>query len=127
MELSPTTGTLSTNAETDGFVQASVLQNMRFFFLPDGASEKDFKDPLANPLYADAKGLPPMYLCAGSYETLLDNSTQFAEMVRKAGGSVELDIKEGMQHVYPFMAGKHEKSDQTLESIGKWVNEQFSK
>jgi monoterpene epsilon-lactone hydrolase len=127
MELDASTGTLHTNAETDGFVQASVLQNMRFFYLPDGASGIDFKNPLTNPLYADAKGLPPMYLSAGSFETLLDNTIRFAEIVRKAGGSVQVDIKEGMQHVYPYMAGKHELSDQTLESIGKWVNEQFGK
>jgi monoterpene epsilon-lactone hydrolase len=119
-------GTILSNASTDALVQASVLQNMRFFFLPDGAPETDFKNPMANPLYADPKGLPPMYLCVGGYETLLDNSTKFAEMVRKVGGSVEVDIKEGMQHVFPFMAGKHEKADQTLESIGKWVNKQFA-
>jgi monoterpene epsilon-lactone hydrolase len=120
-------GTMISNSETDAFVQKEALDLMRSFFLPDGASGKDFKDPLANPLYADPKGLPPMYLSAGGYETLLDNSTKFAEMAKKAGVSVELDIEEGMQHVYPYMAGRHETADKTLESIGKWVNKQFGK
>lgn len=124
--LTTTTGTLTSNSSNDAFVQAPVLQNMRSFFLPNGAPESLFTDPLVNPLHADVEGLPPMYLAAGSYETLLDNSTKMAEKVKKVGGSVVLDVKEGMQHVYPFMAGKHEIADETLESIGKWVNEQFA-
>lgn len=62
----------------------------------------------------------------GSYETLLDSSTKFAEMVKNVGGEAVLDVKEGMQHVYPFMAGKHVIADETLESIGKWVNDKFA-
>lgn len=121
-----TTGTLTSNASTDAFVQAPVLENMRSFFLPDGAPESLFTDPLVNPLHANVKGLPPIYLAAGSFETLLDNSTKMAERVKQAGGSVVLDVKEGMQHVYPFMAGKQEMADKTLESIGAWVNKQFA-
>ncbi|KAE9983640.1 hypothetical protein EG328_003052 [Venturia inaequalis] len=120
------TGTLSSNASTDAFVQAPVLENMRSLFLPDGAPEILFTDPLVNPLHADVTGLPPMYLAAGGYETLLDDSTKMAEKIKEAGGNVVLDVKEGMQHVYPYMAGKHEMADETLESIGVWVNKQFA-
>lgn len=120
------TGTLTSNTSTDAFVQAPVLENMRSFFLPDGAPQSLFTYPLVNPLHADVKGLPPIYLAAGSYETLLDNSTKMEGKIKEVGGSVVLDVKEGMQHVYPFMAGKHEMADETLSSISKWVNKQFA-
>ena len=40
------------------------------------------KDPFANPLLADLRGLPPIYIQVGGDETLLDDSRQLAERAR---------------------------------------------
>jgi monoterpene epsilon-lactone hydrolase len=114
-------GTIKSNNETDALVHAETLQMMREMFLGD----HDIKDPLANLLLADPKGLPPMYLAAGGFETLLDSSERFAEKARKAGVSVELEISPGMQHVYVYMAGKAEEADRTIRNVGNWVKKHF--
>ncbi len=79
------------------------------------------KDPLANPLYADATGLPPVYLGGSSEETLQDNSERFAAVARRAGVNVTVDIGEGMQHVYEFMAGRAPEADKAIADIALWL------
>lgn len=79
------------------------------------------KDPLANPLYADLTGLPPIYLSGASEELLLDNSFRFAENATKAGVEVTIDIAEGMHHVYEFMAGRAPEADKAIADIARWL------
>lgn len=50
------------------------------------------RDPLASPLYADLRGLPPLLVHVGGDELLLDDSTRLAERARAAGSPVELKI-----------------------------------
>ena len=45
----------------------------------------DARTPLASPLYADLKGLPPLLILVGTSEVLLDDSTRFAERAKAAG------------------------------------------
>ncbi|KIW06193.1 uncharacterized protein PV09_02673 [Verruconis gallopava] len=110
-------GTIDTCVETDALIRREGLQLMVDAFL----HPKDQSDPLAHILDADPKGLPPMYIAVGGYETLRDNATKFAEKARGAGVEVELDIADGQQHVYTFMAGKDKLADQTISSAGKWL------
>jgi epsilon-lactone hydrolase len=78
-------------------------------------------DPLANPLYADPAGLPPIYLTCGSHETLRDSVEQFAALSRRASVEVELNVAEGMQHVYQLMAGRVPEADASIAATGKWL------
>ena len=41
------------------------------------------KDPLASPIHADLKGLPPVYIQADGDETLLDDSQRLADRAHK--------------------------------------------
>lgn len=79
------------------------------------------QDPLANPLYADLTGLPPIYLSGASEELLLDNSTRFADLARQAGVDVTVDISAGMQDVYEFMAGRAPEADKAIGDIARWL------
>ena len=113
--------TMSSNAKTDVLVQAEMVSLLVGAFLRDASP----KDPLANPLYADLKGMPPMYLTAGSWETLQDNAERLAERAKQAGVSVDLEISEGMQHVYVFMAGKAPEADKSINDVGKWLKQKL--
>jgi epsilon-lactone hydrolase len=110
--------TLDTNASTDALVQRPVVENMSAMFLGEAGSRTD---PLANPLHADARGLPPIYLTAGTHETLQDNAERFADIAKNADVEVTLELCEGMQHVYPFMAGRAPEADATIAKIGGWL------
>ncbi|MQA13193.1 MAG: alpha/beta hydrolase fold domain-containing protein, partial [Pseudonocardiaceae bacterium] len=110
--------TLDTNAATDALVQRAVIEQMSAMFLGESGSPAD---PLANPLRADATGLPPMYLAAGDHETLQDNAERFADQATASGVEVKLEIAPGQQHVYPFMAGRAPEADATIANAAAWA------
>jgi acetyl esterase/lipase len=81
----------------------------------------DRRDPLASPLYADFKGLPPIYLQAGSDETLVDDSRMLAEKARQAGVEVRLDVFPEMLHTFQMMAGHAPEADDAIARLAEWV------
>ena len=56
--------------------------------------------PLVSPLTADFTGLPPMLFQVGSNEMLLDDSTRAAAKAYGSGIDVQLDVFDGMPHVF---------------------------
>jgi len=109
--------TLETHAATDALVSKAILQGMSGMFLGEGGSRTN---PLANPLKANYQGFPRLYINAGSHETLLDNATQLESIAKDAGVQVTLSVVEGMQHVFPFLAGRAVEADEELCRIAKW-------
>lgn len=93
------------------------LEQMRLAYL-QGAEPTD---PVANPMYADLAGFPPVLLHVGGAETLLDDSRSFAERAEAAGVDVTLVVEADMQHVYPFGAGRMPEADAAIERMGTWV------
>ena len=110
--------TLVSNREKDVLVQKEIVEGMAATFLGEGGNRKD---PLANPLYADLKGLPPMYIQVGGDETLLDDSRRLAARVRQAGGEVRLDVFPEMQHVFQDSAGHAPEADDAIRKLAEWV------
>ena len=110
--------TLVSNREKDVLVQKEIVEGLAATFLGEGGNRKD---PLANPLYADLKGLPPMYIQVGGDETLLDDSRRLAERVRQAGGDVRLDVFPEMQHVFQYSAGHAPEADDAIRELAEWV------
>lgn len=108
--------TIVTNASTDTLVNRGMLEGLAATYLA-GASPVN---PLANPLKADLTGLPPVYLNAGSSEALLSDTIRFAEAAKKAGVDVTLSIAEGMQHVFPCLAGRVRAADDELANVAAW-------
>ena len=56
--------------------------------------------PLISPVHADLTGLPPMLIQAGAREILLSDALRLARNARNAGVAVELDIWDGLGHVF---------------------------
>lgn len=53
-------------------------------------------------------------------ETLLDNAQDLARIAKAAGVSVTLSVVAGMQHVFPFLAGRAAAADDELRRIAQW-------
>ncbi len=109
--------TLVSNNDTDALITVPLLEGMIAGVLADGVRPDN---PLANPLYADFTGYPRLYIAAGSIESLLDNATRLADRAEAAGVDVTLSIAGGMQHVYPFLAGRAPEADDEIGRIADW-------
>lgn len=112
--------TLETNAATDALVSKGILQGMSGMFLGEKGSPTD---PLANPLKADYKGFPRLYINAGEIETLLDNAQDLARIAKAAGVAVTLSVVGGMQHVFPILAGRAAEADDELRRVARWFKD----
>jgi len=118
LDMENTGETLVTNAATDALVTVPLLEGMIAGVLAEGAI--DPKTPLANPLHADLTGFPKLYVNAGGAESLLADATRLAEKAEAAGVDVTLSVAEGMQHVFPILAGNAPEADTEIAAIAKW-------
>lgn len=60
----------------------------------------DPRTPLASPVHADLRGLPPLLIHVGADEVLLDDSTVLAQRARQAGVAVDLRVWPAVPHVW---------------------------
>jgi monoterpene epsilon-lactone hydrolase len=87
----------------------------------------DPRNPLASPIYADLKGLPPLCIHVGTCEILLDDARRLAERAEQDGVSVELDVCDGMFHVYQFFSPLVPESKAAIEKLGKFYQDKVAK
>lgn len=119
VDLEVTGGTAESNADVDPLVSREVLQMFTQMYL--GA--RDPRTPLASPLYADLRGLPPMLIQVGSGETLLDDAKRLAERARAAGVTAELEVWPDMPHVWHWCAPMLDDGQRAIERIGEFVRQ----
>jgi acetyl esterase/lipase len=105
------------NWERDAFFYREVVRGLARTFIGEG----DPRDPLANPLYADVRGLAPMYIQVAGDETLLDDARRLAEHARVAGVETRLDVFPGQQHTFQMAAGRAPEADMAIRRLGEWV------
>jgi acetyl esterase/lipase len=79
--------------------------------------------PLISPLFADLSGLPPLLLLAGGEEVLLDDSSRLAERARMQGVKAELEVSDGMIHVWPYYAEWIPEGEAALGRIAQYFRE----
>jgi epsilon-lactone hydrolase len=106
------------NADNDALFNAEWIKNMAGMFL---GAHGDLMNPYASPVYADLRGLPPVYLQAGGDEMLLDDSRMLADRATQAGVQVRLDIFPGMQHTFHMAAGRATEADDAIARYAEWV------
>ncbi|MEO8756391.1 MAG: alpha/beta hydrolase [Devosia sp.] len=89
------------------------------------AGERNPRDPMASPIFADAAGLPPLLVHAGGDETMLDDSRVFVERARAAGVIVSFKIYDGMWHVHHSGAPEVPESLAAYNDIAAFIRAQF--
>lgn len=74
-----------------------------------GGSTAMLTDPVASPMYAGMEQLvgsnghlPPLYFATGASESILGDSVIFAQKAAVLGTKVQMDIFDGMWHVFPM-------------------------
>ncbi len=88
VDLEATGGSMTAKAGVDPLIQKPYLMELAAAYL-NGA---DLRAPLASPIYADLRGLPPMLIQVGSAETMLDDSIRLAGVAGAADVRVTLEV-----------------------------------
>ena len=107
-----------TNRDKDPFFQQEIVRGLARHFLGEAA---DPRDPLASPLYAELRGLGPVYIQVGGDETLLDDARRLDEHARKADVEARLDVFPGMLHSFQMAAGRAPEADYAIRRMAGWV------
>jgi monoterpene epsilon-lactone hydrolase len=85
----------------------------------------DPKTPLASPLFASLAGLPPLLIQVGTADLLLSDAERLAAAATTAGVDVQLEVGEGLPHVYQLLLGTPEAAEAT-ERIGRFLRDRVT-
>ncbi|VIO77676.1 alpha/beta hydrolase [Bradyrhizobium ivorense] len=96
-DLAATGASYESRAAADPIHQRAMILALAKNYL---GADGDPCHPLASPLYADLAGLPPLFIQAGDRETVRDDATALAAKAKAAGVDVELEVWDGMIHVF---------------------------
>ena len=107
----------ATKAEADPIVKRAGVDEMARAYL--GAADR--RTPLASPLFADLRGLPPLLIQVGSEEVLLDDSVQLAERARAAGVETTLEVWDQMIHVWHWFLPLLDEAEEAVAAVGRFA------
>jgi acetyl esterase/lipase len=110
-------GSMTAKASVDPLIQKAYLMELAAAYLK-GA---DPRTPLASPLYADLRGLPPMLIQVGSAETLLDDSVRLAGAAGAAGVRVTLEVWPDMIHAWHLFYPQLADGRRALAQVGAFI------
>lgn len=104
-------------ASVDPMVQRAYLIELAAAYL----GSADPRTPLAAPLYADLRGLPPMLIQVGSAETLLDDAVRLAGAAGAADVRVRLEVWPDMIHVWHLFYQQVTAGRRALAEAGAFI------
>ena len=121
-DLAVTGETVTSKAAEDPIVNRAMLDGWGKMYLGD----HDPRTPLASPLYADLRGLPPMLIQAGGAEILLDDARRLADRALAAGVKTSLHVWPEMIHVWHLFAAVLAEGRGAIEEIGDFLRLQLN-
>ena len=104
------------------FIQPEMLGGPAAAYLA-GADPKDGR---ASPLYAVPEVLPPLLIQVGSDEILLDDARRYAHAAADKGGEVQLDIFEGLHHVFQGATRDLPAARRALDAVAAFLNRHWA-
>lgn len=117
VDLALTGASMDEKAAVDPMVQRDRLARMAEAYL----GSTDPQAPLASPLHADLRGLPPLLVQVGTRETLLDDASRLADRARAAGVDVTYEAWDDMIHVWQCFAPLLPEADEAIARIGSFL------
>jgi acetyl esterase/lipase len=121
-DLAATGASYVSRAEADPIHQRSMIHALAKNYLGEGGNPRQ---PLASPLYAELAGLPPLLIQVGDRETVLDDSTMFADKARTAGADVELQVWDGMIHVFQMFGAELPEARRAIGSVAQFLSKRL--
>ncbi|MGO9357881.1 MAG: alpha/beta hydrolase [Xanthobacteraceae bacterium] len=118
-DLAATGDSYVSRADTDPIHRRPMILALARNYLGEGG---DPRDPLASPLYAELAGLPPLLIQVGDRETVLDDATMLAGKAEAAGVQVQIEVWDGMIHVFQMFAVELPEARAAIASIGQFLS-----
>ncbi len=79
-------------------------------------------NPYISPLYADLRGLSPIYIQAGQAELLYDSIAAFASAAQQQGADAVLDSWADMNHIFQIFGEYAPQSAAALRRLGEIID-----
>lgn len=106
------------NSRRDAMFRPEILEQFRNAYL----GTADPKNPLVSPLYADLKGLPPLFIEVGQREVLRDDAVRLAERARNAGVHAELKVWPVVPHVWQMADAFIPEARRSLDAAANFLH-----
>lgn len=103
-------------------VQPPQPGNQRAGYIRD----HDPADPLASPMLADLRGLPPTLCMTGTRDSALSGTALFHRALRRAGVDAQLIIYDALPHAFWYEVGIPEARE-ALEFQARFFDEKLSR
>ena len=122
VDLEMSGATMTTKAAVDPLIQRNYLLELATLYL----NGVDPRTPLASPLHADLRGLPPMLIQCGSAETLLDDALRLAGVAAAADVRTTLQVWPDMIHAWHLFYAQLAEGRSALAEVGAFVRATLS-
>ncbi len=120
VDLTCTAQSITAKAAVDPIVTYALITFMAQAYL----NGQDAKTPLASPLFADPRGLPPLLIQVGTDELLLDDARNLAARAKEAGVEATLEVWEEMVHVWHYFFPILREAREAITRIGEFIQTQ---
>jgi epsilon-lactone hydrolase len=120
LDLSLSGESMQTRADIDPLTTHAGLAHAAHLYIGD----RDARDPLISPVFADLHGLPPLLIQVGDHEILLSDAQQFAAQAQAGNVSVTLEIWPEMWHVWHGFGLP--ESQEAFEHLGAFLRQQLA-
>lgn len=118
------TDTPSARAYGDGSYVLSRA-DVRWYWDHYLRDQADRHNPLAVPLLADLKGLPPLLVTAAEFDPLLDDSRRLVARLEEAEQPHQFDLWPGVTHASINMTRMLDVAQTHIEEMAAWLRERL--
>ena len=106
------------NSRRDAMFRPEILEHFRKAYL----GSTDPRHPLVSPLYADLKGLPPLFIEVGQNEVLRDDAVRLVAKAREANVHAELKVWPVVPHVWQMADAFIPEARRSLDSAAEFLH-----
>jgi epsilon-lactone hydrolase len=117
------TGESMATVTTDPMLDKKLLLHFARFYLADGTVPA--RTPLASPIHADLRNLPPLLIQASRDEVLRDDAVRVAAKARTAGVDCTLELTDEVPHVWQAFAGMLPEGQQAVDRAGAFLHQRL--
>lgn len=118
VDLTWTSPSLETHAGVDPILRPERLSLVSEAYV-QGAERMEH--PYVSPIFGDFRGFPRLLIQVGDREVLLDDARRIAGHAGDQGATVDLQIYEGMPHVFQMFAPAVSVAVEAIENLGKFT------